>query len=84
MYPLEKIEPVEGVQYHPKCFRCAECGSKLSLMTFCRNPMRSPGDGDTKVYCRNHQPKMDKVMICRFSTRRREFPAFKLSWSTPD
>ena len=80
VYPLEKVEPVAGQIYHPQCFRCGECQIKLSLATYCRSLQSTK---DSQVYCRAHQPKQDKVILCRFSTRKSEFPAFKLSWQSP-
>ena len=82
VYPLEKVEPVEGQRYHPQCFRCAVCQTKLSLATFCSGALKKnegeEDERDTRLYCRAHQPKPDKVMICRFSTRKSAFPAFKM------
>lgn len=58
VYPLEKLEPCPGQFYHESCFRCAECNTKLSLATFCKNLQATQ---DPRVYCRPHQPKLDKV-----------------------
>jgi hypothetical protein len=58
VYPLEKLEPCPGQFYHERCFRCAECGTKLSLGTFCKNLQATQ---DPRIYCRSHQPKLDKV-----------------------
>ena len=77
VYPMEKIEPQAGQRYHPQCFRCAVCQTKLTLATFCRSLHSSR---DSQIYCKRHQPRQDKVMLCKFSTRRSTFPAFKLSW----
>jgi len=44
-YAAESID-VDGARYHRNCFKCAECGTKLSSATF------STVDGT--LYCRNH------------------------------
>ena len=77
VFPLEKIEPRAGEKYHPRCFICAVCGIELNLANFCRS-LQSPRD--SLIYCRAHQPHQSKAMLCNFSTRRSNFPAFKLSW----
>ena len=84
VYPLEKVEPVEGQRYHPQCFRCSVCQTKLSLATFCSGALKDQQEHerDTRLYCRAHQPKPDKVMLCKFSTRKSAFPAFKLMAET--
>ena len=79
VYPLEKIEPIAGQQYHPQCFRCVECGTKLTLATYCRSLQ---SNRDRQVYCRPHQPRQSKVMLVSFNARRSQFPAFKLSWQS--
>ena len=58
VYPLEKLEPGPGQLYHERCFRCSVCKTKLSLATFCRSLHAS---NDQKIYCRPHQPRLDKV-----------------------
>lgn len=70
VYPLEKLEPCPGQFYHERCFRCYECGTKLSLATFCKNLQITQ---DPRVYCRTHQPKLDKVE----KTRTKEVSKFK-------
>ena len=58
VYSLEKLEPGPGQFYHERCFRCAVCKTKLSLATFCRSLQAT---NDPRVYCRPHQPRLDKV-----------------------
>jgi hypothetical protein len=62
VYPLEKLEPGPGQFYHERCFRCAVCKTKLSLATYCRSLQAS---NDPRVYCRPHQPRLDKVKVIR-------------------
>ena len=58
VYPMERLEPGPGQFYHDRCFRCAVCKTKLSLATFCKSLQAI---NDPKVYCRPHQPRLDKV-----------------------
>jgi hypothetical protein len=58
VYSMEKLEPGPGQFYHDRCFRCAVCKTKLSLATFCRSLQAT---NDPRVYCRPHQPRLDKV-----------------------
>jgi len=60
VYPLEKLEPSAGQFYHEHCFRCAVCNTKLSLVTYCKNLEMTK---DPKVYCRPHQPRINKVLL---------------------
>ncbi len=88
VYPTERLEPLAGQHYHPQCFRCWECQTKLTLATFCSDsttsgpgqeapaPASAPPGQSTRLFCRAHQPKQDKVILCKFSTRRSSFPAF--------
>ncbi|TRY70373.1 hypothetical protein TCAL_04487 [Tigriopus californicus] len=57
VYPLEKVEPMSGQLYHPQCFKCVECHTQLTLVTFCRS---LHSNRDLQVYCRAHQPRQDK------------------------
>ncbi len=34
VYPMERLEPLPGQHYHPQCFRCWKCQTKLTLATF--------------------------------------------------
>lgn len=58
VYSMEKLEPGPGQFYHDRCFRCSVCKTKLSLATFCRSLQAT---NDPRVYCRTHQPRLDKV-----------------------
>ena len=58
VYPMESLEPGPGQFYHDRCFRCDVCKTKLSLVTFCKSLQAI---NDPKVYCRPHQPRLDKV-----------------------
>lgn len=66
VYPFEKLQPSPGQFYHEHCFRCATCNTKLSLVTYCKNLQMTQ---DPKVYCRPHQPRLDKVKLVKWITR---------------
>ena len=38
VYQVDRIGPLKDFTfYHTNCFKCAECGSKLTLKTYCNN-----------------------------------------------
>ncbi|XP_067127201.1 uncharacterized protein [Centruroides vittatus] len=51
VYATERIELNQQAVYHDRCFRCGECGVKLTLSNFCTD-LRLKED----VYCRSHRP----------------------------
>ncbi|CAN7937632.1 unnamed protein product [Ixodes hexagonus] len=55
VYPKEMVTPKPGVLLHSACFKCRECGVKLTLQTFFTN-QRDTRDAD--VYCRTHVPRL--------------------------
>ena len=56
VYPTDKIGPLKDYTFfHSGCFRCVECGSKLTLKTYYNNQFSSE---DKEVYCSQHVPKM--------------------------
>lgn len=55
VYPKELVTPKPGVLFHSGCFKCRECGVKLTLQTFFTN-QRDTRDAD--VYCRTHVPRL--------------------------
>lgn len=55
VYPKEMVTPKPGVLLHSGCFKCRECGVKLTLQTFFTN-QRDTRDMD--VYCRTHVPRL--------------------------
>ena len=54
VYQMEKIGPVNEVIFHQQCFKCSQCGQKLTLRTYYTN---STDPNDTEVYCNKHVPK---------------------------
>lgn len=55
VYPKEMVTPKPGVLLHSGCFKCRECGVKLTLQTFFTNQRDTR---DTDVYCRTHVPRL--------------------------
>lgn len=55
VYPKEMVTPKPGVLFHSGCFKCRECGVKLTLQTYFTN-QRDTRDAD--VYCRTHVPRL--------------------------
>lgn len=55
VYPKELVTPKPGVMFHSGCFKCRECGVKLTLQTYFTN-QRDTRDSD--VYCRTHVPRL--------------------------
>jgi len=56
VYPTDKIGPLKDFTFfHSGCFRCVECGSKLTLKTYYNN---QHSQTDKEVYCSTHVPKI--------------------------
>ena len=56
VYPTDKIGPLKDFTFfHSGCFRCVECGSKLTLRTYYNN---QHSQEDKEVYCSQHVPKI--------------------------
>ena len=56
VYPTDKIGPLKDYTFfHSGCFRCVECGSKLTLKTYYNN---QHSNTDKEVYCSTHVPKI--------------------------
>jgi len=56
VYPTDKIGPLKDYSFfHSGCFRCVECGSKLTLKTYFNN---QHSNEDKEVYCNTHVPKI--------------------------
>lgn len=60
VYPKELVMPKPGVLLHSGCFKCRECGVKLTLHTFFTN-QRDTRDAD--VYCRTHVPRLGPATV---------------------
>lgn len=55
VYQMDKVGPLkEFTFYHQNCFKCRECGTKLTLKTYFNNQQSSD---DLEVYCHRHCPK---------------------------
>lgn len=55
VYQMDKVGPLKDFTfYHQNCFKCRECGTKLTLKTYFNNQQSS---GDQEVYCHRHCPK---------------------------
>ncbi|KAG1664109.1 Hillarin [Nymphon striatum] len=60
VYFAERIEPNRGQILHQNCFKCKECGIKLTLHTFFNN--QNDLD-DLEVYCKSHAPRHTAVFF---------------------
>ena len=49
-YPMESVD-VDGASFHKGCFKCVECGVRLSLTTFVKH--------GSSLYCKRDVPKQD-------------------------
>ena len=58
VYPLERLEPLAGQHYHPQCFRCWECQTKLTLATFC-----SATEGGQHDYGKTQQQQQQQHQV---------------------
>lgn len=55
VYQMDKVGPLKDFTfYHQSCFKCRECGTKLTLKTYFNNQQSSD---DHEVYCHRHCPK---------------------------
>lgn len=55
VYQMDKVGPLKDFTfYHQNCFKCRECGTKLTLKTYFNNQQSS---NDHEVYCHRHCPK---------------------------
>lgn len=55
VYQMDKVGPLKDFTfYHQNCFKCRECGTKLTLKTYFNNQQSSD---DHEVYCHRHCPK---------------------------
>lgn len=55
VYQMDKVGPLKDFTfYHQNCFKCRECGTKLTLKTYFNSQLSS---GDQEVYCHRHCPK---------------------------
>ncbi|KAK2724749.1 hillarin-like isoform X2 [Artemia franciscana] len=56
VYPVDRIGPLKDCTFfHQGCFKCALCGSKLTLKSYCNN---QNDIDDKEVYCTSHVPKI--------------------------
>ena len=63
VYQVEKVGPVNEVIFHKQCFKCCQCGQRLSLKTYFTNQKDLK---DPEVYCSKHCPKVCRVVhYCR-------------------
>ncbi|KAK4315233.1 hypothetical protein Pmani_013539 [Petrolisthes manimaculis] len=56
VYAQERTEPTLRLVYHSSCFKCYQCGVRLTLKTFFRSPLDS---ADSRVFCKSHVPSLD-------------------------
>ena len=49
-YPMESVD-VDGASFHKGCFKCVECGVRLSLTTFVKH--------GSSLYCKRDVPKQE-------------------------
>ncbi|XP_015782055.1 hillarin [Tetranychus urticae] len=55
VYQVDKIGPLKDFTFfHQGCFKCANCGTKLTLKTYYNNQQ---DNDDKEVYCQSHVPK---------------------------
>lgn len=55
VYQMDKVGPLKDFTfYHQNCFKCLECGTKLTLKTYFNN---QHSHEDKEVYCHRHCPK---------------------------
>lgn len=56
VYQVDRVGPLKDFTFfHTGCFKCAVCGSKLTLKTYYNNQHRQE---DKEVYCNSHVPKI--------------------------
>ncbi|XP_022911836.1 hillarin [Onthophagus taurus] len=56
VYQVDRVGPLKDFSFfHSGCFKCATCGTKLTLKTYYNNQHRQE---DKEVYCSSHVPKI--------------------------
>lgn len=56
VYQVDRVGPLKDFTFfHSGCFKCAVCGTKLTLKTYYNNQHRQE---DKEVYCSGHVPKI--------------------------
>ncbi|XP_060520094.1 hillarin [Cylas formicarius] len=56
VYQVDRVGPLKDFTFfHSGCFKCAVCGTKLTLKTYYNNQLRQE---DKEVYCSGHVPKI--------------------------
>lgn len=56
VYQVDRVGPLKDFTFfHSGCFKCAICGTKLTLKTYYNNQHRQE---DKEVYCNSHVPKI--------------------------
>ena len=56
VYQVDRVGPLKDFTFfHSGCFKCAVCGTKLTLKTYYNNQHRQE---DKEVYCSSHVPKI--------------------------
>ncbi|KAJ8963453.1 hypothetical protein NQ318_018935, partial [Aromia moschata] len=56
VYQVDRVGPLKDFTFfHSGCFKCAVCGTKLTLKTYYNNQHRQE---DKEVYCNGHVPKI--------------------------
>lgn len=55
VYQVDRVGPLKDFTFfHAGCFKCARCGTKLTLKTYYNNQHKI---NDKEVYCSSHVPK---------------------------
>ncbi|KAG8227360.1 hypothetical protein J437_LFUL003349 [Ladona fulva] len=55
VYQVDRVGPLKDFTFfHGGCFKCAVCGTRLTLKTYCNN--RRQHEEDREVYCASHVP----------------------------
>ncbi|XP_018017232.1 uncharacterized protein LOC108673864 [Hyalella azteca] len=62
VYPQERLQPSKEMLFHVSCFRCCQCGVKLNLKTFYRNPVTLK---DYRIFCKSHVPTLDPGKVAQ-------------------
>lgn len=56
VYQVDRVGPLKDFTFfHSGCFKCAVCGTKLTLKTYFNNQHKQE---DKEVYCSSHVPKI--------------------------
>ncbi|CAG9133984.1 unnamed protein product [Plutella xylostella] len=56
VYQVDRVGPLKDFTFfHSGCFKCAVCGTKLTLKTYYNNQHWTE---DKEVYCSSHVPKI--------------------------